>query len=153
MSPDQAMPMKGRAIGQTLVGSMLFLMLPTWTVAANGFALLNRLHVGRVKAVDPSRLVIEGIFHDGSFREIPTILEPDAPIINPDLVDRTRKLTRGEIRPGYYVAPERGDSGNRHTARKLTITSTEDEEWLQRASANARRAAPPGLRGTDGGPR
>lgn len=54
-------------------------------------------------------------------------------------------------RPGY-VALDCGESGKRHTARKVTITSTEEEK-LQRAFAKARRSAPPGLRGTGGGPR
>lgn len=124
-------------------------------MAADGYALLNRMHVGRVKAVDASgdRLVVEGMFHDRSFREILVSLEPDTAIINPDLMNSTRAVTRGEIRPGYYVALDCADSGRRHIARKVTITSTEEEEKLQRAFAKARRSAPPGLRGTGGGPR
>lgn len=146
---------KHRILLQVLVGKILFTSLPTWAVAADGFALLNRMHVGRVKSVDLSRnrLVIEGMFHDRSFREIPVVLESGASIINPDLMNRTRVASPGEIRQGYYVALDCGESGKRHTARKVTITSTEEEERLQRAFAKARRLAPPGLRGTGGGPR
>src|SRR5574341_136495 len=52
------------------------------------------MHVGRVKAVDlgENRLIIEGRFHDRSFRDIPVTLEPDAPIIDPDLMNRTRAV-------------------------------------------------------------
>ena len=141
-----------------LVGSLggaSSFVLPTPAVAADGFALLNRMHVGRVKAVDPSgsRLVIEGMFHDRSFREIAVNLESEAPVLNPELTNRTRPVTRGEIRPGYYVSLECVDSGKRHVARKVTITSTEQEEKLQRAFLRASRGAPPGLRGTGSGPR
>jgi len=51
------------------------------------------------------------------------------------------------------VALECAESGKRHTARKVTITSTDEEERLQRAFMKARRGAPPGLRGTGSGPR
>ncbi len=147
--------MKNRMIGRMLVGNALLLLLPSWVAAVDGVALLNRMHVGRVKTVDPtgSRLIIEGMFHDRSFRDIPVILEPDAPVSNPDLMNRTRAATRREIRPGYYVALECAESGKRHTARKVTITSTEEEERLQRAFMKARRGAPPGLRGMGSGPR
>ena len=147
--------MKNRRVGLILAGGFVFLVLPTWTAAVDGFALLNRAHVGRVKAVELNRgrLVVEGMFHDRSFREIPMMLEADAPIINPDLMNRTRAVTRGEIRQGYYVALDCGETGKRHTARKVTITSTEEEEKLQRAFAKGRRSAPPGLRGMGGGPR
>ena len=147
--------MKNRAIGQMLAGNLLFLVLPTWAVAADGFALLNRMHVGRVKAVDPSgsRLVIEGMFHDRSFREIAVSLEPDAPIFNPELTNRVQRVGRRDIRPGYYVALDCAESGSRHTAREVTITSTEQEQALQRAFMRASRGAPPGLRGTGGDPR
>src|SRR5574341_675417 len=113
------------------------------------------MHVGRVKAVDlgENRLIIEGRVHDRSFRDIPVTLEPDAPIIDPDLMNRTRAVPRGDIRPGYYVALECGETGKRHTARKVTITSTEEEERLQRALLRASRRAPPGLRGTGSGMR
>ena len=146
--------MRNRVIGGMLVGKLLFL-LPAWAMAADGFALLNRMHVGRVKAVDPAagRLVVEGMFHDRSFRDIPVTLEPDAPIINPDVMNRTRAVPRGDIRLGYYVALECGETGKRHTARKVTITSTTEDERLQRALLRASRGAPPGLRGTGSGPR
>jgi hypothetical protein len=123
--------------------------------ATDGGALLNRKHVGRVKAVNPSegRLVVEGMFHDQSFREIPVVLEPDAPIINPDLMDRTRAVTRREIQPGHYVVLECEETGGRHVARKVTITSTEEEEKIQRALFKARRGPRPRLRGTGGDPR
>ncbi len=147
--------MKNRAIGRVLAGNMLFLALPMWAAAADGFALLNRMHVGRVKAVDSGgvRLIVEGMFHDRSFREIPVVLESGASIVNPDLMNRARVVSAGEIRPGDYVALDCGESGKRHTARRVTITSSEEEEKLQRAFAKARRSAPPGLRGTGGGPR
>lgn len=137
------------------IGVLPALVLPAWAVAADGFVLLNRMPVGRVKAVDPNgdRLIVEGMFHDRSFREIAVSLEPDAPIINPDVVNRARPMARGEIRPGYYVALDCADSGKGHTARKVTITSTEEEEKLQRAFLRASRGAPPGLRGTGSGPR
>jgi hypothetical protein len=133
----------------TWVGVLAILILPDGSAAADGVPPLNRMHVGRVKTVDAtgSRLIIEGMFHDRSFRDIPVILEPDAPVSNPDLMNRTRAATRREIRPGYYVALECAESGKRHTARRVTITSTEDEERLQRAFARARRTAPPALRG------
>lgn len=117
--------------------------------------MLNRMHVGRVKAVDPrgSGLIVEGMFHDRSFREISISVEPEASIINPDVMNRTRLVGREAIRPGYFVALECAESGKRHAARKVTITSTEQEEKLQRAFAKARRAAPPELRGTGSGPR
>lgn len=136
----------------TWVGILASLILPDGLAAADGVALLNRMHVGRVKTVDPtgSRLIIEGMFHDRSFRDIPVILEPDAPVSNPDLMNRTRAATRREIRPGYYVALECAESGKRHTARTVTITSTEEEERRQRALLRASRAAPPGLRSTGG---
>ncbi|MBI4537439.1 MAG: hypothetical protein HY712_05730 [candidate division NC10 bacterium] len=123
--------------------------------AAEGFALLNRKHVGRVKAVEASgnRLVIEGLFHDRRFREIPVSLEPDAPIINPDIMNPTRVVGREAVRPGDYVVLECGETGKRHIARNVTIASTEVEEKLQRGLYKAGRAAPPGLRGTGGGPR
>ena len=123
--------------------------------AADGFALLNRMHVGRVKSVDPSGsgLIIEGMFHDRSFREIAVILEQEAPVINPELMNRTRPATPGEIRPGQYVALECIESGARHIARNVTITSSEGEESLQRALLKRGRGAPPGLRGTGEGPR
>jgi hypothetical protein len=137
------------------MGSTLFLILPTWAAGADGYALLNRMHVGRVKAVDSSgsSLIIEGMFHDRSFREIAVTLEPEAPIVNPALMNRTQPATQGEIRPGYYVVLECVDNGKRHVARKVTITSTEEEEKLQRAFLKRSRAAPPGLRGTGEGPR
>lgn len=144
-----------RVIGQILLGNMLVLVLSAWVAAADGFALLNRMHVGRVKAVESNgnRLLVEGMFHDRSFREIPVNLEPDGVIINPDLMNRTRRAGRRDIRPGYYVALECTESGRRHTARTVTITSTEQEEKLQQAFAKGRRAAPPELRGMGGGPR
>lgn len=131
------------------------LILPTGAGAADGFALLNRMHVGRVKSVDVSanRVVIEGLFHDRSFREIPVVLESGASIVNPDLMNRTRVASPGEIRPGYYVALDCGESGKGHTARKVTITSTEEEERRQRALLKRSRPAPPGLRGMGGAPR
>jgi hypothetical protein len=131
------------------VGALAILFLAQWAVTVHGFSLLNRMHVGRVKTVDAtgSRLIIEGMFHDRSFRDIPVILEPDAPISNPDLMNRTRAGTQREIRPGYYVALECAESGKRHTARKVTITSTDEEERLQRAVARAQRRGPPALRG------
>lgn len=134
---------------------LLTLVPPATGMAADGLALLNRMHVGRVKAVDTKegRLVIEGMFHDRSFREIPVILRADASIINPDLMNRAREVSRQAIRPGYYVVLDCADSGQRHTARKVTITSTEEEEKLQRAFMRRARTAPPGLRGTGGGPR
>lgn len=123
--------------------------------AADGFALLNRMHVGRVKAVEPggSLLVIEAMFHDRLFREISVSLEPDTPIIDPNVTNQTQRVARKDIRPGYYVALECAESGKRHAARKVTITSTEQEEKLQRAFLRASRGAPPGLRGTGSGPR
>lgn len=131
------------------------LTLPDWSVAADGFALLGRGHVGRVKAVDPSgaRMVVDGVFHDNLFREIPVILVPAAPIISPDVVNRTRRVSPGEIRPGKYAAPECVESGKRHAARKLTITSTEEEERMQRAFMKAGRDGPPGFRDTGMFPR
>jgi len=137
------------------VGVLASLILPTWSVAAGGSALLNRTHVGRVKAVDPSAssLFVEGMFHDKLFRQIPVALEPEAAIINPDVMDRTRSVTRGDIRPGYYVALECTETGRRHAAWRVTITSTTEEEGLQRALMQAGRAAPPGLRATGGSPR
>ena len=147
--------MKKRVIGRMLVGNALLLILPSWVGAADGVALLNRMHVGRVKAVDAtgSRLIVEGMFHDRSVRDIPVILEPDTLVSNPDLMNRTRAATRREIRPGYYVALECVENTKRHTARKVTITSTDEEERLQRALMKARRGAPPGLRGRGSGPR
>jgi hypothetical protein len=147
--------MSNRVIARMLVGNALLLLLPSWMAAEDGAALLNRKHVGRVNAVDlrGNRLIIEGMFHDRSFRDIPVILEPDAPVSNPDPMNRTRAATRREIRPGYYVALECAESGKRHTARTVTITSTDAEERLQRALVKARRGAPPGLRGTGSGPR
>lgn len=148
--------MKNRVIVQMVAGNVLFflLVLPSWGAAADGYALLNRMHVGRVKAVDASgsRLIIEGMFHDRSFREIAVDLEPEASILDPDVVNRSRTVRRERIRPGYYIALECVESGKRHAARKVTITSTEQEEKLQRAFAKARRTAPPGLRGMGGGP-
>ncbi len=133
---------------------LLTLVPPATGMAADGLALLNRMHVGRVKAVDPSgrRLVIEGMFHDRTYREISVSLEPDTAILNPDLMDRTRPVVPGEIRPGYYVALECVERGKRHIARKVTITSTEEEDRLQRALMKGKRADPPELRGSGGGP-
>jgi hypothetical protein len=113
------------------------------------------MHVGRVKSVDPgeNRLILEGMFHDRSFREIVVDLERDTPVINPDVMNKVRVAKRGDIRPGYYVALECTESGKRHAARKITITSTEQEEKLQREFLRASRGAPPGLRGTGGEPR
>ncbi len=147
--------MKNRAIGPILVGNMLLLILPNRVAAADGIALLNRMHVGRVKAVGPggSRLVVEGMFHDRSFREISVRLDPGVSIINPDVTNRTRPVGREAIRPGYYVALECAETGKRHAARKVTITSTEQEEKIQRGLLKASRGAPPGLRGTGSGPR
>lgn len=147
--------MKIRAIGHLVLGGILAGAFPASAPAADGFALLNRMHVGRVKTLDPggNRLLVEGMFHDRSFREILVSLEPDAPIFNPDLTNRTRVVGRGEIRPGYYVALECAEEGKRHVARTVTITSTDQEEKLQRAFAKERRAAPPELRGEGGGPR
>ncbi|MBI3121535.1 MAG: hypothetical protein HYZ03_04550 [candidate division NC10 bacterium] len=127
----------------------------TSATAADGIALLNRMHVGRVKSVDPGggRVVVEGMFHDRSFREISVSLEADAPVIDPNVTNRTQRVARKDIRPGYYVALECTESGKRHAARKVTITSTEQEEKLQRAFLRASRGAPPGLRGTGSGPR
>ncbi len=140
--------MKNRMIRRMLVGNALLLLLPSWVAAADGVALLNRMHVARVKAVDlrENCLIIEGMFHDRSFRDTPVILEPDAPISNPDLMNRIRAATRREIRPGYYVALECAERGKRHTARKVTITSTDEEERLQRAFMKASRGAPPASR-------
>ncbi len=58
------------------VGALTILFLAQWAVTVDGFSLLNRMHVGRVKKVDAtgSRLIIEGMFHDRSFRDIPVIL-------------------------------------------------------------------------------
>lgn len=137
------------------MGVLPALILPVWAEAADGFALLNRMHVGRVKAVDPGggRLVVEGMFHDRSFREIAVCLEPDVPIFNPELTNRVQRVGRRDIRPGYYVALDSAESGSRHPAREVTITSTEQEQALQRAFMRASRGAPPGLRGTGSGPR
>jgi hypothetical protein len=125
--------MTNRVIGRMLVGNVLLLLLPSWGMAADGFALLNRMHVGRVKTVDPtgSRLIIEGMFHDKSFRDISVTIEPDAPILNPDMMARSRGVVRRDIRPGYYVALECTESGKRHSVGKVTITSTEEEERMQ----------------------
>ncbi|HSD51406.1 MAG TPA: hypothetical protein VLG48_08360 [Candidatus Methylomirabilis sp.] len=134
------------------IGVLAILIPSNGSGAADGVALPNRLHVGRVKTVyaTGSRLIIERMFHDRSFREIRVILEPDAPVINPDLMNRAQAISPKEIRPGYNVALECAESGKRHTARKVTITSTE-EERLQRALLRASRAGPPGLRSTGGG--
>ncbi len=142
-------------LATVLVGAATAVLSTLAADAADGFAMLNRMHVGRVKAVDPrgSGLIVEGMFHDRSFREISISVEPEASIINPDVMNRTRLVGREAIRPGYFVALECAESGKRHAARKVTITSTEQEEKLQRAFAKARRAAPPELRGTGSGPR
>lgn len=131
---------------------LLTLVPPAGAMAAERLARPNRLHVGRVKSVDPrgDRLVVEGMFHDRSFREIPVRLEPGTPVINPDMVNRARVARREEIRPGDYVALECEESEGRHTARKVTITSTEEEERLQRAFGKGRRVPPRGMRGTGG---
>ncbi len=147
--------MKNRAIGPILVGNLLLLILPNRVEAADGLALLNRKHVGRVKAVAlrGSLLVVEGMFHDRSFREISVRLDSGVSIINPDVMDRARPVGREAIRTGYYVALECAETGKRHAALKVTITSTGAEEKIQRALLKASRAALPGLRGTGSGPR
>ncbi len=121
--------MRSRLLWVSLVS---VLVLPSWGDGEGGLALLNRMHVGRVKSVDPSgnRLVIEDKFHDRSFGEISVSLEPDASTINPELMDRAREVSRQEIRPGDYVALDCVESGKRHTARRVTITSTEEEEKI-----------------------
>jgi hypothetical protein len=138
-----------------LVRNALLLLLPSSVAAADGVALLSRMHVGHVRTVDATgiHLIIEGMFHDGSVRDIPVILEPDAPVSNPGLMNRTPAATRREIRPGFYVALECAENGKRHTARKVTITSMDEEERLQQALMKARRGAPPGLRGMGSGSR
>lgn len=135
------------------VGVLAILFVAQWSVTAHGFSLLNRMHVGRVKTVDGagSRLIIEGMFHNRSFRDISVTLEPDALIINPGMTDHSRRVERRDIRPGYYVALECTQSGKRHSAGKVTITSTDEEERLQRSIMRRGRVEPPAIRGMGGG--
>lgn len=142
-----------RVLWMLIPGTILLALVPTPVAAADG-PLHKRTHIGRVKTVDPggSRLGVEGMFHDGTYREIWVTLEPDAAVIHPDLMNPRREVPAGAIRPGDYIALECAETGKRHTARRVTITSTETEERLGRALMQRRRAAPPELRGMGGVP-
>ncbi len=141
--------------GIALLSGLPALLVPARAAAADPLAVLKRMHLGPVKAVDStgSRLGAEGMVHDRPFREISVSLEPDAPIINPDVRNSTRVVGRGEIRAGYYVALDCSESGKRHAARKVMITGTGPAERFQPDLARGRRAAPPGFRGMGGSPR